>query len=282
MTDPFPSLLNSLQSVFHLEAMRNGEYTYPVIRRLKEATELYNPKAKNTFVQLLRAIKEALPHIEKWRVDFKTIRKSMDELAKLHHMPVIDWNTFLSHSKVSSRFQFSALHHSNKEIDLIPWLTSKTGKNFFHMEPNEVTQTLIAKSDRSGFSQKLSAHLKKNPDFLYQLITDSEKNFIKICNSRLIFYLTDQQIAKAIIKHIPAFVHKEAQPFEQVAQLVHTLNEILSNGRSISTLLRNAQAKPILFNSIFFQLYETEGFRNHQQQPKQKDYFKEEKELLKP
>ena len=264
MEDPFSDLLKSLRSLFHLEAMRNGRYTYPAVQQLKVAMESYNPEEENTFTLLLKAIKEALPHIEKWRVNFDLIRKSMDALAKMHHMSAINWTKILSHPKVSSKFQFSALNHSATNIELSDWITAKTGKSFFQMKPSELTQTLITNKDRHGFSQKLSMYLKKYPDFLFSLIMESEKNFVKLCHSRLILYLTDQQIAKAIIKHIPAFVHKQAGPFKQVDQLVDTLNYILSNGRSVSTLLRNAEAKPILLNSIFFQLHQSEQYSKKQ------------------
>lgn len=280
MEDPFSALSKSLQSVFHFEAMRNEEYVYPSIKQLKNAIEHYNSKEKNTFIDLLQAINLSLPRIEKWRIDFDPIKKSMDDLAKMHHMPTIDWSKILLHSKVSSRFQFSALNHSAKDDSLSTWLTSKTGKSFFQMDPSEITQALIGNRDRIGFSQKLRTHVEKYPDFLFQLIFDSEKNFIKICHSRLILFLTDPQIAKAIIKHLPAFLHKKGEPFEQVAQLVHTLNDILSKGRSVSTLLRNAEAKPILFNSILFQLHESEEYAKFQSQQSPQEQSKHSEPLL--
>lgn len=281
MDDPFSILLKSLQSVFHLEAMRNGKYTFPAVQHLKEATEHYDPKAKNTFIELLRSIREALPYIEKWRINFNVIRKSMDALAKLHHMPTIDWNQMLSHPKVSPRFQFSALNHSHDEHDLTSWLSYKTGKSFAQLDHTELTQTLLDNRDRHGFSQKLSGHLKKDPDFLHNLIMQSERNFIKISQTRLILYLTDEQLAKAIIKHIPVLVHKRKEPFEQVEQLIHTLNEILSNGRSVSTLLRNAEAKPILEYSKFFQMYLSEEYKNRHQH-RTHNSTTQENESLKP
>ena len=268
MEDPFSALLKSLQSVFHLEAMRNGKYTYPAVQQLKEATEHYNPNAKNTFISLLRAIREALPNIEKWRVNFDAIRKSMDAMAKLHHMPSIDWNKVLSHPKVSPKFQFSALNHSRAEDDLLVWLTAKTGKPYAKLDHNELTQAMLDNRDRHGFSQKLNMHLKKHPEFLFDLIMNSEKNFIKIAQTRLILYLTDEQLAKAIIQHSPNMIHKQKEPYEQVELLVHKLNDILSNGRSVSTLLRNGTAKPILDNSIFFQIYQSEEYANrHEKKP---------------
>ena len=266
MEDPFSALRNSLQSVFHLEAMRNGKYIYPAVQQLKDAMDRYKSQEKNTFIDLLKAIEEALPNIEKWRINFDLIRKSMDNLAKAHQMPSIDWTHIVSHPKVSSRFQFSALNQSLEEESLNTWITNRTGKSFFHMDPSEVTRALVDNKDGNGFYPILSAYLKKYLDFLFHLIMDSEKNFIKICHSRLILYLTDPQIATAIIQHLPAFVHKKGEPFEQVDQVVHTLNDILSKGRSVSTLLRNTEAEPILLNSIFFQLYQSDGYTKQTQQ----------------
>ncbi|KTD38526.1 hypothetical protein Lmor_0250 [Legionella moravica] len=268
MEDPFSALLKSLQSVFHLEAMRNGKYCYPAVQQLKDATERYNPNTKNSFIALLRALREALPHIEKWRVNFDAIRQSMDKMAKLHHMPSIDWNKMLSHPKVSPKFQFSALNHSRSEDNLLVWLTKKTGTPHTKMDHSELTQAMLDNQDRHGFSQKLNAHLEKQPDFLFNLIMQSEKNFIKISHSRLSLHLTDIQLAKAIIQHTPNMIQIQKDPFEQVELLIHKLNDILSNGRSVSTLLRNGKAKPILDASIFFKIYQSEEYANrHEKKP---------------
>lgn len=268
MSDPFLSLHKSIQNIFHFTAPRNGKYTFPALQQLQDAIDAYNPKAKNSFINLLRSIREALPYIEKSRISFEDIQKPMDAMAKLHHMPTIDWNKVLSHPNVSPRFQFSALNHSRKEDDLIVWITARTGRPFAQLDHREITQALVDNRDRHGFSQKLNQHLKKNPDFLFDLIMKSERNFIKISHTRLILYLTDEQLAKAIIKHIPSLVHKRKEPFDQVEQLVHTLNEILSNGRSVATLLRNAEAKPILDTSVFFQMYQSAEFKNrHEHRP---------------
>ena len=288
MKDPYSDLFKSLKTVFHLEAKRNGKFIYPEVQRLKEASERYDPAEKKTFNDLLNAIEDAMHRIEKWRwrVNFNSIKDSMDHLAKIHQMPTINWRKVFSHPKVSPTFQFNP---SAQEPDLSTWLAAKTRKPFFQLTPKEVIQALINNSDgplidnndRRIFSQKLSAHLKKYPDFLFHLIMDSEKNFNKICRSRLIFYLTDEQIAKAIIKHIPAFVHKRGEPFEQVDDLIHTLNDILSNGRSVSTLLRNADARPILFNSTFFQIYQSESYTKRQTHPASSEPHLES-ELSKP
>lgn len=270
MTDPFSALSKSLQTVFHLESMRNGKYIYPAIQQLDEVVQQYDPGEKNSFINLLQAIHESLPHIEKWRVDFDVLKKSMDALAKIHQMPPIDWIKILSHPGISSRFKFSALHRFSEEEPLSSWLKTRHGTSFFQMNPHEMTQALLANQDRNGFSPIFQTHLEQYPNFLFQLIMDSDKNFTEICSTRLILYLTDQQIAKAIIQHIPKLVHKKGDPYTQVEQLINTLNDMLSNGCSVSNLLRNAHAKPILLNSTFFQIYQSEGYEHYLENQQQR------------
>lgn len=270
MEDPFSALLCSLQIVFHLEAMRNDRYTYPAVQQLRDSCDCYDPHSKNSFIELLKALREALPHIEKWHADFKMIRQAMDALAKIHRLPRIEWDKVLAHPKVSPKFQFSALNHSLSETDLLAWLTSKTGKPFAQLDHHKLTQALVDHKNRHGMSQKLSNHLKKDPDFLFILIMKSEKNFIKIVQTRLILYLTDQQIAKALLQHVPIFVNKRKEPFAQVESLIHKINDLLSNGRSVSTLLRNSEAKTILDNSPFFQIYQSDEYQSRHQKPPQR------------
>ena len=47
-----------------------------------------------------------------------------------------------------------------------------------------------------------------------------------------------------------------------VEQLITKLNEILSSGRSIETLLRNSEAKDILDQSIYFQIVQSDEYKN--------------------
>ncbi len=279
MEDPFSALLKSLQSVFHFEAMRNGKYTYSPVQQLKKATDAYSisPKTKNSFLNLLHAIKEALPYIEKWRVNFDAVRKSMDTIAKQHHMPCIDWGMILS----SSKYKFSTLNRSNKEVDLIVWLTAKSGKPFTQLDHSALTQAMVENRERHGFSQKLNHYLELHPNFLFDLIIKSEKNFIKIAHTKIILFLTDKQLALAIIQHMPKLIHKQKEPFEQVELLIHKLNDILSNGRSISTILRNSEAKLVLENSIFFQIYQSNEYKNRHDKKKHSPTMPET-ESLKP
>lgn len=265
MTDPFSELKKLLKPVFRFAAMRNDKYTYAPVQELKEAINSYryNPDSDSSFIALREAIREALPYIEQWRVNFDGIRKSMDTLAKAHHLPPIDWRGFLVHPKVSSKFQFSALNHARQEEDLVVWLATITRKSFSEEDHTALTQAMVDNSERPGFSQKLKDYLKVHPHFLFDLAVKSKTNFIKIAETRLILYLTDEQLARIILQHLPALVHQEKGPFERVTKLMDTLNHILSNGRWIPALERNAKAKDILLRgSLFFQIYWSDDYKN--------------------
>lgn len=260
MTDPFSKLLASLQSLFQWEAMRNHKYTNPLVQQLKEATDKYDPHSPKTFINLLEAIQMCSPRMKIWQVNLDTVKKCMDALAKLHHLPN---PAAPSLPTEDSRFPFNKPNPLS-EMSFTAWLSKRAGKPYQQIPHQELAQLLVNEinnHDRPGFSKKLAEHLQKYPDFLAQLIMESKKNFIKICNSRLILHLNDQQIARAIVQHIPALVQKKYDPFAQVDQLMHTLNNILSNGCSVATLLRNSKAKPILYNSVFFQIYESDSYK---------------------
>lgn len=255
MSDPCVALKNALQTVFLLEPKRNDRYIFPAIQQLQQALKEYRPNKRNTFIDLIKAVREALPYIEKWHIDFTTIKKPVDALAKTHQSR-IDWDKYLLHTNTSPKFQFSALNHTRHNVELIPWLNAKSGATLTERDnPSSRVKMLLEYKEHFGFSQKLSAHLKKDPDFLFRLIMHSEKNFTKIASTRLILYLTDQQLAKAIIKHSPNLMSEHRNPMQQIESLIHKLNEILSNGRSVSTLLRNTEAKFILGSSVHFQIY---------------------------
>ncbi|MCW8444688.1 hypothetical protein OQJ05_11570 [Fluoribacter gormanii] len=263
MDDPFSALIEAIKSVFHLIPMRNGKYTYPEIQRLKEAIEHYQPDEKKTFVELVKALGATLHHLDKWRINFEPIQSSIDSLAAQHKMPAINWDKYLAHPKISHRFQFM---DAQQDVEFVPWLNSMYEKIYARQESSLHTK-LIAHRDQLGFSQRLISHLQKDPEFLLRLIMESKEKFIQISGTRLIFYLTDEQIAKAIIKYLPDLLQDHPNPLVQVEQLVDRLNGILSNGRSISTLLRNSEAKAILDGSEIFQIYQSEEYKNRQEQP---------------
>ncbi|KTD05876.1 hypothetical protein Lgra_2653 [Legionella gratiana] len=278
MDDPFSALKTALESAFHSVPMRNGKYTYPEIQHLKEACVNYHMDKRVTFIHLVKAIGAALPHFEKLRINFEAVKTSIDLMAADHQMARVNWDKFLHHSRISSRFAFNAFAVKQQDVELISWLSTQSGKAFTQFSSSEQTLILIAHREHLGFSQKLRAHLEKDPEFLSRLIMKSESDFIKIANTRLILYLTDEQIASAIIKYLPNLRQEHPNAFMQVEQLVDKVNEILSNGRSISTLLRNAEAKAILDRSEFFRIYQTDEYKNRQQPP----IFTAENENLKP
>lgn len=278
MDDPFSALKETLESVFHCVPMRNGKYTYPEIQHLKEACTNYRIDKKATFIHLVKAIGATLALFEKLRVNFESVKTSIDLMAAEHHMPRVKWDKFLSHAMRSSRFSFATFAVQHQDAELISWLSAQSEKTFAQFTSSEQTLILVAHREHLGFSQKLRTHLEKDPEFLSRLIMKSESNFIKIAHTRLILYLTDEQIADAIIKYLPNLLQEHPNPFVQIEQLVDKVNEILSNGRSISTLLRNAEAKATLDRSEFFRIYQKDVYKNRQQLPT----FTNEEENVKP
>ncbi len=243
MEDPsIEALKKAFQSVFQL-SVRHGKFIYPEIRKLKQALYALDCNDKRDFIQFLKILRTALPRIGHWRLDFNTIKIPMDSLAQKLNLPVIDWHRYLANSNSSPNFQFRAL---DQKMPLLQWLIQESKAS--SPASNAMTQTsmLLKCYKNCGFSKKLTAHLEKEPDFLFQLIIQSEEIFTQITNTRLILYLTDVQLAKAIIKHIPQWVNNKARNKEEAEKLVNMLNGKLSKGRSIETLLRNADAKAIL------------------------------------
>lgn len=260
MEDPFNELLKSLQTLFHTVTVRNGKYTIKPVQTLMDATAQYNPRLKSTFYRLLKALCDCIPYFEKRRSNLNDVIHCLDQLAKKQGIAYIDWNIVLEKHNKSPRFRFST--HPPNEQSFMAWISKKTGKPFNQLNHFEKTQTLVDFRNHIGFSQKLCTHLKKHPDFLFELSIESEKNFLKIANTRLNLYLTDKQLAESILHHLSKFIHNNEQTIHAVDELVKKLNEILSNGRSVGTLLRNKEAKIILEQSIFFQLYQSETDKN--------------------
>lgn len=261
MDDPFSVLKHTLESIFHLEPMRNGRFTYPEIQRLKEAIENYQPDDKKTFIELINAIGAALAHFEKWRLNFDSIKDAAAPLTHRHKLPDINWDRYLTRTSI---FQFNSSGSVEADVELVDWLTVTSGESFPEETHSVQTRILIDHREHLGFSQKLSTHLEKDPEFLSRLIMESETNFMNIANTRLILYLTDKQIAEAIIHHLPKFIQEHENPFVQVQQCVDKLNAILSNGRSVSTLLRNSEAKSVLDCSDLFRIYQSDDYKNRE------------------
>ncbi|PJD94410.1 MAG: hypothetical protein CK426_06430 [Legionella sp.] len=258
MKDPRFSVLESLDALFHYEPTRNGKYIYPEVQKLKESVEHYTQQpTKSHFMPLVKAIAQALSYINKWDLDFKNITLILDAEAHSYGLPPINWQKLLSHSPGSPSFQFSKLNHAAPSNNLLQWLAKKSPVPISKIE---LTQLLLDNKDEGGFSKKLNDHLKKEPNFLFHLIIESEDCFTKIADSLLILYLTDEQLAKAILNHLPSEDEQSPMSFEIVDSIVEKLNKTLSHGRSISTLLRNAHAKAILDSSVVFQTYQSTAY----------------------
>jgi hypothetical protein len=271
MNDPFSVLKKTLESVFHFAPKRNGKFVYLEMEQLKKALEAYQPGKKETFIALVRSLRATLPHFEKWRINFDEVRESFDALAKMNQTP-INWDKLLAHPKVSPRFQFSAANNV-QEVDFLTWISELSAKKFqLNHSETDLLDALIACEETPGFSQKFTFKLQKDPQFLSQFIMDSEPKFIKVLNARLALYLTDVQIAKALIKYLPDF-QKDQDLSPQVEQQIDKLNGLLSNsGRSVFTLLRNTEAKSVLDRSEYFRIYQSDEYKNRQ----------EEEESMKP
>lgn len=259
MDDPFSALKEALETVFQSVPTRNEKLVYFEIQQLKEAIDNYDPNRPRSFFELIKAIGDALPQLVKWRIDFDPIKNAADSLAQMHIRADVDWDMLFSRKKL--RFQ------EEYDNELIPWINAASEVAFGEQKPSEQTRLLIEYSEELGFSQKIGTQLKKDPEFLSQLILESENNFIKIANSRLILYLTDEQIATAIMQYIPKLNQEQISSLMQVEQLIDKLNGVLSNGRSVSTLLRNVEAKSILDRSELFQIYQSDKYKNREEQP---------------
>jgi hypothetical protein len=258
MKDPLYALQKVLQPIFQLEEMtkRNGKYTYRTTQKLLEALDVYveDPNPEH-FKEFTKALKDALPNISQRRIiiDFDPIKEAMDKLALHHSLDPILWKRTIGSLRLYPKTGFWATQHTHPSDSLLEWIKADTPPK---SAPLDMAQALVSHRNKLGFSPRLSAHLRNDPDFLFDLIMESEKNFMEICNTRLVLYLTDVQLATAIIKHIPALTNKHQDPFEQVSTLIERLNDILSNGRSVTTLLRNKHAKAVLDDSIYFQIHQ--------------------------
>lgn len=257
MSNPLAVLKEALKSVFDLEPIRNGKYSYDEIQHLKVALDNFKLNNKDNFIELSNAIGAALPrltlYMQKGHLNFNLLKTTLDAEAKSFKLPSPNWKT--RSPKSSLRFQFG---EQRNEQELLPWLKTISGINTLDNNSEMLLNLLIKHHEHYGFSQKLGTHLQKDPDFLFRLIMKSAENFSLIASTRLVLYLTDKQLAEAIIQHIPQIVQSHKNPVTQAEKLVDALNNMLSNGRSVSTLLRSEQAKQVLDNSKLLQIYQGE------------------------
>ncbi|MBA2649493.1 MAG: hypothetical protein H0U75_07870 [Legionella sp.] len=250
--DFFSVLLKSLKSVFELEAFRHDKYVFAPIQTLKNALERFDPEDPKSYASLLKALVASRPFIEKWRLSFDEIMLCMDEIAKSLGLPSNDWDVILKSQKHHHRFKFSP----NTDEAFLPWLKSQGIHGFLEKTFDEQTKILLEFVENCGFSKKFTDYLKKKPTFLSDLLFSSDQNFIKISASRLNLYLTDSQLATAILFHAPKLLMEDGKYFIQKDKFMSKFNEILSNGRSVSTLLRCETAKEVLEASERFKHYQ--------------------------
>lgn len=240
-------LLNSaLSPIFSVAIKRDENYIHKSVQQLSESlTKFKEQQSKYHFTHLAQAINSVLQDVSSPLIDANEIIALMNKLAGQYAVVSIDW----------SKPQAMLIGESNGE--LLDWIREISNQGSNPLSGEELTKTLISCRDTPGFSQKLSLHLKENPNFLSALIQSSEDNFINITNTRLILYLTDVQLATAIVKLMPS---DENPSDELVEKTVKAFNERLSNGHSIPTLLRNADAKKILDESPIFRRYQSEEY----------------------
>jgi len=264
MTDPLSALKRALRQIFILE--KDSKVTYPEIQQIKISLNKFRPDSPETFNELLVAIRdcsirfENLNRFEKWRIDLNKIHLAVRRLAKEINSSV-NLDSFFSKKPYSPGFQFNAVSAHKANSNLLQWLANCAGITVqkLQKDPDKQLNLLLEYQDHIGFSQKLSAYLKKNPDYLFHLLLRSTKDFEEIVSKRLVLYLTDCQLARAIVQHIPSLTPLEPDPTQQAVRLVDKINDILSNGRSVSTLLRNTEAKTILDKSRLLQIYQSQS-----------------------
>ncbi len=259
MKDPHPSLLDTLNTLFQLQPTRNGTYSYPEVRALKKSFDTYiNTPSEHNFLYLQKNILRtlnirALSNIQEQKL-FLQLKKSLDKERQYYDLPAIDW-TQLTYYSVAT-VQFQTFHHSEKNNDLIQWLSAKNKKTYEQLSIVEQIQLLIENQEERGFKTKLKEYLNENTHFLLNFILHSNECFKQITSSVLILYLTDEQLATAIINHLPAAPIAS----NEIELQIDKINESLSYGRSVSTLLRCANAKRILDTRSLFQRYQNKDY----------------------
>lgn len=240
MKDPFAELGDTLQTLFRTAVIRNGKYAIHPIQELKDALDQYKPPTHERFIALVKALAHCTPYMNKKFHVLNHALHSTSELAKELNIPQSQWLQVMKEENRSSRF--APTPRPPDEKTLIPWLSHLTGQHFNSLSHSEKTQVLAEHSHKKGFSNKLNEYLKKNPDFLYKLTLESEKNFQKIVGSLLNLYLTDVQLAQGIIAHLP----KLQEGATDQEQFFKKMDGMMKNGRSMLSLLRNSDAQALL------------------------------------
>lgn len=254
LTDKLSDLLKPLFLIANTREIEGQEqYTDASIEALQAALDNYKIKpSDDLFIQLNASIKTACSRVQSPLIQYVKIIELMEELSQHHKIDTIGLGDMKS-----------ALN-SQAPPSLKEWL-----QNAESVEDR--ARKLVEYQDTFGFSQiqsrhtdVLSAYLQKHPDFLADLITASKTSFILIAGSPISIRITDTQIAQAILAHQPTLSNDEQENYRRVNNYINHLNNaILSNGRSVSTLMRNKDAKALLDTSKIFQIAQSEIFKRH-------------------
>lgn len=267
--DPLGELEDSLAYMFELQAKNTGGYIDPAVNKLRLALDNYKQNNSSLLLKnLLVALKNAFPVIDKYYVDSYKVRQKIEALIGMQGES-INWYT----SKQTYRYPFFQTPKiKDNKTDFIPWLSARIGKDFASLNGESQVQILINEKSDKEFTVKLKLHLHAKPDFLVNLAMKSPKAFIKLMSCSLAFHLEKYQIAKAIYHHGKTILEeslnldKSIEPIEKTMQLVSYLNERLSSLHSIEKLLQDPQAKAVLDQSELFQLYQSDEYQRQQGQ----------------
>lgn len=253
MKDPLEELEESLAYMFELQTQKTGKYIDPAVQQLKNTIEKYKNNPSFSLQKLIRAMKLAIPVIERY-VDLYTVKRKMEVLAESQgievfwEMPVI--------RKTYPQFQFGDVNVAIKS-DFISWLSSRSGMDFTNLESHEQVQVLISASSDNEFDTKLTQHLADNPDFILNMIMKSSQIFLEVIDSSIGFQLENQQIAKAICHHHFNLINDKVDTHQQIEEYIDFLNESLAKvGCSIEKLLEDPLSKTELDKLGIFELYQ--------------------------
>lgn len=258
--EPFKALEECLQTAFLIDPERKAGYTIQEIQRLKQATDTYQPDSVAHFNALRSALLEAIPYLKRTHIHFETLKKSMNDLASKLKIDPIDWQREMHTRNIASRLSKTPIDPSSVPGTFPDWVHSMMEKPFDALSESDILQIM----EEQVFYQKLKEHLSQHPDFLFDTMMASKEVFAAVIQTRLILYITDPQLAQSIIKHAPSFfINLHPEKPEQVDVHIHKINSRLSCGRSVSTLLRNADAKAILDGFRLFDLYQQNTLKTH-------------------
>ncbi|KTD29793.1 hypothetical protein Lmac_0737 [Legionella maceachernii] len=263
--DPLGELEASLAYMFELQAKNTGGYIDPLVNKLRRALDHYQEKpSSNSLKALITALRNAFPVIEKYSVDSYKVRQNIEVIAQ-REGEAINWSS----SKQTNRYPFFHPPATPKDTntDLIPWLTSRIGKDFNNLDGVAQVKALISLKAEMEFRTKLRLHLYANPDFLVEIAMKSSQAFFKLMGSSLGHHLEKYQIAKAVYHHARTMIDESLEPVERAVQLFNSLNNKLYPLHQIEKLLEDPKAKAVLDKSELselLQLYQSEEYREQQ------------------